>query len=157
MSRKDEVEAWYIANANNIKKWANKRSIQDAEDILQDTAIKLLTNKANWSQISRKDATRWTMYEYYKGQPIFESIEDEIVEDKTIDIIFNYKAISIINDCVEVLNGASKEIFKMHFFQDMGYDEIAKKLNMNHMSCKQLGSRAKKIVVSKFKELLDEN
>lgn len=160
MSRKEEVEHWYITNAEKIKKWANKRSIQDAEDILQDTAVRLLTEKTNWEAITQRNITRWTMYDYYKNLIDFEeydtAMSSESCNEEITNSLYTTKCITVINECVETLGGASKEIFKMHFFQDMGYEEISVKLGVPYGSCKQLGSRARKIVVNKFKEILND-
>lgn len=156
MSRNEEVEAWYKAHASKIKKWANKRSKQDAEDILQDTAVKLLTSPSKWEAITTRNVTRWAMFEYYKGIPEFIEIEDSTVPENITETLIAKKSIEVIQELVDSLNGASKEIFIMHFFKEMDYLEIAEKLDMTHCSVKQLGSRAKKIIVSKFNNIINK-
>lgn len=155
-NRNVQVEAWYRANANKIKKWASKRSKQDAEDILQDTAVKLLRSPAKWEAITQKKVTKWAMFEYYKDYQEMDEIEDGPVEFNMEAQIYAKKSVELIEQLVNSVNGAGRQIFVMHFFQDMGYEEIALKLGMDHLSVKQLGSRAKGIIVEKFKEIINK-
>lgn len=163
MTRNEEVEAWYRANAAKIKKWANKRSKQDAEDILQDTAIACLIDPQKWEKMSKKLLTKKAMYKFYnpargfKGEKTAELVSITALDglsnpsDITEDLITK-RSVEAIIELINTLSGASKDIFKMRFFLDMGYEEIALKLNMSHGSVKQLGSRAAKIISAKFKE-----
>jgi DNA-directed RNA polymerase specialized sigma24 family protein len=171
-NRNDQVEAWYIANATKIKKWANKRSKQDAEDILQDTAINLLRNKASWESISKKKHTRWTMFEYYKGYQDMDEIEDTPVEFNIEAQIYAKKSVELISQLLDTVSDKKaaytgnntgntllkihREIFIMRFFQEMGYEEIADKLGMSHGTVRQLGSRAAKIIKEKFNNIIGE-
>lgn len=181
-SRNEEVEAWYKANAENIKKWANKRSKQDAEDILQDTAVKLLVSPNKWEAISRKDVTRrmaWSFYNEGFGAnnalnvPIETAESIESPEDPMTNIIAKKSlnlVLQLLNSLDEPIKSAytgfntgkrllpiHKKVFIMRFFDEMGYEEIAKKLDLTHHSARELGSQANRIVVNKFKEIMNEN
>jgi RNA polymerase sigma factor (sigma-70 family) len=165
MNRIQEVEDWYKANASNIKKMASKRSKQDAEDILQDTAIKLLTNPAKWEAISKQDTTRRAMWRFYnptggyKGYSEarlvpMDELKQEASPETLTEALFTKRSVELVTELVNSLSGASKSIFEMHFFQDMDYVEISEKLNMDHKSVKSLGYYAKEIVKNKFNEIV---
>lgn len=167
MTRNDEVEAWYIANATKIKKWANKRSKQDAEDILQDMAIKLITSPSDIKTIGNRYGMNWIMAEYYSPARGFKgtdeaklvSLEAAATEASPGNMetdLYNKKCVELVTELVNSVGGSGKQIFQMHFFQDMNYDEIAIKLDMDHKSVKQLGYRAKNIIKEQFNEIIGE-
>lgn len=167
MDRNSQVESWYVANATKIKKFANKRSMQDAEDILQDTAVKLLVNPAEWAVISQRETTKRAMSEYYNpergfkgaGEAKLVNLDAVATQPSPVDMeseLYAKKCVELVTELVDSVKGAGKDIFLMHFFQDMGYDEIAAALNMDHKSCKQLGYRAKSIIVDEFKRRVDK-
>lgn len=164
--RKDQVESWYRNYGKNIIKWTKARSLQDAEDILQNTAISLLTNPGAWEDISRKRAHRFANYDYYnrklKDKAHFERgfvALDEVMNmasssNLTEELIIK-KSVEMVHSIASELKGKSRDIFFMRFFEDKGYDEIANDLDMDHHSVRQLGSRAAKIVTEKFKEIME--
>lgn len=164
MTRTEEVETWYKANAENIKKWANFHSQQDAEDILQDTAIKLLKNPGKWEDISQLKTNKRVMWEFYNPERHFkgagkvlvslEAAEQVEAEGNLTETLIAKRSVELVKELTNLLGGASKSIFEMRFFQDMPLDDIAKKLDMPHGSVRQLSSRANKIIVNRFKEIM---
>ncbi len=163
-NRKDQVESWYRNYSKNIVKWTKARSLQDAEDILQNLAINLLTNPSEWEEISRKRAHRFANYDYYNRKSKDKAHYD--MEFKSLDDLLNKpsshnlteelivrKSLELIDKLAGELNGKSREIFAMRFFHEMGYEEIAEELGMSHGSVRELGSRARKIVMDKFDKI----
>lgn len=168
MNRNEEVEAWYKAHADKIKKWSSGRSKQDAEDILQNMAIRLLKDSGKWEEISFKRVMRFAQWEYYKGgenrykgkrgvkfKELEEQDHDATNPEELLHRLHAKRSVKVMQELAETLGGASRQIFEMHFFLEMGYEEISKKLGMPHGSVKQLGSRANKIVVEKFKRIVE--
>ena len=164
-NRKDQVESWYRNYGKNVVKWTKARSLQDAEDILQNTAISLLTNPADWEEISRKRVHKFTNYDYYNRSnkdkahfgSKFESLDgvmNAASSSNLTDELIARKSVELVQKLANELQGKSREIFLMRFFEDVGYEEIADRLNMPYKSVKQLGSRAAKIVTGKFREIV---
>lgn len=166
-SRSEQVEAWYKEKAKHVRKWASKYSKEDGEDILQEIALNLLTNPGEWVNISRSKVEKWTMYEFYNPERGFKGTKDvKLVKLETAATqaspgnietdLYNKKCVELVTELVDSIGGAGKQIFQMHFFQDMGYDEIALKLGMPHGSVRQLGSRSKGIIKEKFNQIIGE-
>jgi RNA polymerase sigma factor (sigma-70 family) len=167
MSRNAEVEAWYKANASKIKKRLKKYPIQDAEDILQNTALKLITNPGKWEDIVKVRVTDFQIHDYYmtsrgKLKNEFKYIDlaelkDAGEESRILDYIYDKQCIEYIEKFMEDLNENGKLIFKMRFLEEMEYKDIANKLNLSEKSIRVLYFRANKIIVEKFKEIINEN
>lgn len=165
-NRKDQVESWYRNYNKNIVKWTKARSLQDAEDILQNLAISLLTNPAEWEIISRKKAHKFANHDYYNRkrkdkahyQSSFKSLEDIMNKASSSNLteeLITRKSLELVEKLAGELQGRSREIFAMHFFEEMDYVDISKKLNITQASCREIGSQAKKVVVMKFNEIIE--
>lgn len=166
MTRIEEVEAWYKTNASNIKKMASKRSKQDAEDILQDTALKLLVNPAKWESISRQDTTRRAMWDFYNptrgfkgGNVDFVTLDKAMAvpsPDDLTEALIAKRSVELVINLVNSLGVTSKKVFEMHFFMDMEYDAIAKQMNANPKWVQRIGKQAAEKIKMKFNQIVDK-
>ncbi|MFR9649146.1 MAG: sigma-70 family RNA polymerase sigma factor [Rikenellaceae bacterium] len=120
---------------------ARTGSAQDADDILQETFIKVYLNISRYD--SRYTFGQWiytiarnTFIDYKRRHkeelPIDES--HMVVEKSTLpspeDSIISSQQRANIESCMGELSQVQQQLFKMRFFEEFSYEEICEKLDM---------------------------
>lgn len=116
-------------------------SVQDADDILQETFIKVYLNISRYD--SRYTFGQWiytiarnTFIDYKRRQKEELPIDERymVVEKSSLptpeDSIISSQQRANIESCLSELSVVQQQLFKMRFFDEYSYEEICEKLEM---------------------------
>lgn len=134
----------------------------DAQDAVQDVFIKLWKSKDKLDSIYNPEAYSYTLIRNVcidklrrarkTVQP--ESMEEDSGDDPPDKILAEKEALRKTMQHIESLPDKQREIVKMRIFEELEYDEIAKKLGISEINTRVQLSLARKTLKSKMKEEL---
>jgi RNA polymerase sigma-70 factor (ECF subfamily) len=163
-----ELENLIYAASKSLKYPALKftRNNDDANDLIQDTLLKALKNKASfqsgtnikaWLYIIMKN-TFISKYHKDKRSSAVDPIDNsyELVTPSTIDHNLGYSNLNIeeINSAISNLSETFREPFMMHF-SGFKYEEIAEKLEIPMGTVKNRIHVARKTLMANLKAFVD--
>lgn len=128
-------------------------SEEDAEDVLQDAFLKLwpLANRIK----SEEEATALTsttvrnlsIDRYRSNQRMKPAEHLELAESLVEDDAGTDERMQLVEDIMErVLTPVQRSIFRMREFEQLSYEEVAKKMNMQQPAVRMQLSRARKAI-----------
>lgn len=171
MTKDEYIKEWYNKYSKKILKRLKKRlnRIEDAEDILQNIAINLLTSTKEWDQISATKQTDWHYLEYkrklmsikrWSEFSLTGKIDEEfVIYETSEDIAFKKELRLLIHDEIESIQQSygtrtnnNKKIVQEILINDVDSDVLAEQLQMNKQSVQNAFNKTFKLICNNILE-----
>lgn len=149
--------------------FAKTSSVEEAEELLQDTFMKVLDKKHSFRFESKFSTWLWTLsrnlfidkyrsdYQHQGNFEVQDSENESIVEnldsglDSAEEMLIKKAEEAGLKKCIDELSDNQKESLLLKIYSDLSYDEISKNLGLTVSSIKSLLVRSKEKLLNCLK------
>lgn len=131
------------------------RNYAEAEDNLQDAFLTIFSKIAQYRDKGSfegwlKRITINTALQRYRGQGVFEIVNEELIEDVELDIDDDDITIDFLLKTIQELPDRYRLVFNMYVLDGYSHNEIAQMLSINVGTSKSNLARARKILIERI-------
>lgn len=133
------------------------RNYAEAEDNLQDAFLTIFSKIAQYKNKGSfegwlKRITINTALQRYRGQGVFEIVNEELIEDVELDIDDEDISIEFLLKIIQELPDRYRLVFNMYVIDGYSHNEVAEMLSINVGTSKSNLARARKILIEKIED-----
>ena len=131
------------------------RNYAEAEDNLQDSFVTIFKNIKQYSHKGSfegwlKRITINTALQCYRNQKVFEIVNEEVIEDQTVDIDEENIKLDFLLKCIQELPDRYRLVFNLYVLDGYSHNEISNLLKITSGTSKSNLARARLILKEKI-------
>ncbi|MDA0177855.1 MULTISPECIES: RNA polymerase sigma factor [Mesoflavibacter] len=131
------------------------RNYAEAEDNLQDSFVTIFKNIKQYNHKGSfegwlKRITINTALQCYRNQKVFEIVNEEVIEDQTVDIDEENIKLDFLLKCIQELPDRYRLVFNLYVLDGYSHNEISNLLKITSGTSKSNLARARLILKEKI-------